>query len=75
MIELKVRKFGNPLGVVLPEDVVKRLRTGDGEKLFLFEAPDGTYRLAPFNPAFERKMGKAGGVIGRYRNALHKLAK
>ena len=29
--ELKVRKFGNSLGVVLPEEVIHRLRTDDGE--------------------------------------------
>ena len=75
MIELKVRKFGNSLGVVLPKEVVKRLQTGDGEPLFLIESPDGTYRLTPYDPAFERKMAKADDIIGRYRNALHKLAK
>ena len=47
VIELKVRKFGNSLGVVLPKEVVKRLHTGEGEPLFLIEAPDGGYRLTP----------------------------
>jgi len=31
MIELKVRKFGNSLGVDLPKDVINRLHTADGE--------------------------------------------
>ena len=30
MIKLKVRKFGNSLGVVLPKEVVNRLHTKDG---------------------------------------------
>jgi putative addiction module antidote len=75
MIELKVRRFGNLLGVVLPKEVVARLQIGDGKSLFLIESPDGTYRLTPCDPAFERRMAKAGDIIGRYRNALHKLAK
>jgi putative addiction module antidote len=75
MLELKVRKFGNSLGVVLPKEVISRLQTGDGEPLFLVEAPDGSYRLTPYDPAFERKMSKADDIIGRYRNALHILAK
>lgn len=75
MLELKVRKFGNSLGVVLPKEVVSRLQTGDGERLFLVEAPDGDYRLTPYDPAFEKKMGKAEEIISRYRNALHRLAK
>lgn len=75
MIELKVRKFGNSLGVVLPKEVINRLQTRDGEQLFLVEAPDGTYRLTPYDPAFEQKMAKADSIIGRYRNTLHTLAK
>ena len=75
MIELKVRKFGNSLGVVLPKDVINRLQTKDGEPLFLLEAPDGSYRLTPYDPEFEKKMSKAEEIIARYRNTLHVLAK
>ncbi len=75
MLELKVRKFGNSLGVLLPREVINRLHTGDGERLFLIEAPDGTYQLTPYDPAFEKKMAKAENIIARYRNTLHALAK
>ncbi|MDN5836927.1 MAG: AbrB family transcriptional regulator [Nitrosospira sp.] len=75
MVELKVRKFGNSLGVVLPKDVINRLHTKDGEPLFLIEAPDGGYRLTSYDPAFEKKMAKAEDIIRRYRNTLHTLAK
>jgi antitoxin component of MazEF toxin-antitoxin module len=75
LIELKVRRFGNALGIVLPEAVISRLQTGDGESLFLLENPDGSYRLTPYDPASERKMATADDIIGRYRNALHILAK
>ena len=75
MLALKVRKFGNSLGVVLPKEVINRLHTGDGERLFVIEAPDGDYRLTPYDPTFEKKMAKAKDIIGRYRNTLHALAK
>ncbi len=75
MIELKVRKFGNSLGVVLPKEVINRLHTKDGAPLFLIEAPDGAYRLTPYDPGFEAKMEKADDIISRYRNTLHTLAK
>lgn len=75
MVELKVRKFGNSLGVVLPKEVIKRLHTKEGEPLFLIEAPDGGYRLTAYDPAFEKKMEKADEIIARYRNTLHTLAK
>jgi len=75
MVELKVRKIGNSLGVVLPKEAVSRLRTGEGDRLFLIEAPHGTYQLSPYDPTFEKKMKKAEDIIGRYRNTLHQLAK
>jgi putative addiction module antidote len=75
MVELKVRRFGNSLGVVLPKEVISRLQTSDGAPLFLIEASDGGYRLTPYDPAFEKKMTKAADIISRYRNTLHVLAK
>jgi putative addiction module antidote len=75
MLELKVRKIGNSLGVVLPKEAVTRLRAGEGGRLFLIEGPNGAYQLTPYDPAFEKKMKKAGEIIGRYRNTLNVLSK
>jgi putative addiction module antidote len=75
MHALKVRKFGNSLGVVIPKEVIKRLQTGDGEPLFLIEGADGSYWLTPYDPGFEKKMAKADDIISRYRNTLHVLSK
>jgi putative addiction module antidote len=75
MLTLKVRKFGNSLGIVLPKEVISRLRTGDGGRLFLIEAPDGAYQLTAYDPDFEKKMAQADDIISRYRNTLHTLAK
>jgi putative addiction module antidote len=75
MVALKVRKVGNSLGLVLPKEVVNRLRTGEGGEVFLLEGPNNTYRLTPFDPAFEKKMQKAEEIMARYRNALHVLSK
>jgi putative addiction module antidote len=75
MVQLKVRRFGNSLGVVLPKEVIQRLQTGDGERVFLIESGGGDYRLTPYDPAFEEKMTKAEEIMGRYRNTLHALAK
>ena len=75
MVALKIRKVGNSLGIVLPKEVVKRLRTGEGEEVFLIEGPNNTYRITPFDPAFEKNMEKAEEIMARYRNTLHVLAK
>jgi putative addiction module antidote len=75
MVELKVRKFGNSLGVVLPKEVINRLRAADGERLFLVESADGDYRLTPYDPDFEKQMKKVEDIMSRYKNALRALAK
>jgi putative addiction module antidote len=75
MVELKIRKFGNSLGVVLPKEVIQRLHTGEGEPLFLMEGADGDYRLTAHDPDFEAKMAKAEDIMSRYRNTLHVLSK
>lgn len=75
MVELKVRKFGNSLGVVLPKEVISRLNTEDGARLYLTEASDGGYRLVPYDPEFEKKMATAEDIMHRYRDTLHVLAK
>ena len=76
MIELKARKFGDVLTVILPAELITRLQISDGESLFLSEEPDGgSYRLTSHRSAFHRKMVKSGEIVERYRNALNKLGK
>ena len=75
MLKLKVRKFGNSLGVILPKEVIERLRTKEGERVLLVEAPGGEYQLAPADEEFEKKMSKAQDIMSRYRKTLRVLAK
>ena len=75
MLELKIRKIGNSLGVVLPKEAISRLHADQGDRLFLIEGPNGTYQLTRYDPGFEKKMKKAGEIIARYRNTLHELSK
>ncbi len=75
MIELKLRKFGNSLGVLLPKEVISRLTAEEGAPLYLTETPEGGYRLTPYDPEFEKKMEQAEDILRRYRDTLHVLAK
>jgi putative addiction module antidote len=75
MVALKLRKVGNSLGVVLPQEVIGHLRAKEGEELFLIEGPNNSYRLTSLDPSFQKKMEKAEEIMGRYRNALRELAK
>jgi putative addiction module antidote len=74
MIELKLTAVGNSLGVILPKEVLARLRVGKGDTVYITESPDG-YRLTPYDPAFEQQMGAARQVMKKRRAALRELAK
>ncbi len=74
-IELKLRKVGNSLGVVLPKEALAHLKVEEGQALYLTETPDGGYRVTPGNPAFARKMMIVEDLSRRYRNALRELAR
>ena len=75
MTQLKVRPVGNSLGVVLPKETLARLNLKDGDILYLTEAPGGSMRITPYDPAFDTQMRIAREGMGRYRNTLRKLAK
>src|SRR5690606_32685079 len=74
MTSLKLTRIGNSVGVVLPKDVLARLRLGEGDAVYLTESPDG-YRLTPYDAEFERQMRAAESVMRENRDVLRQLAK
>lgn len=74
MFELKVRKFGRSLGVILPKEVIQRLQTAEGEHLVLIESSDGTFQRTARDVEFGLKMKIAREGMDRYRNTLRILA-
>lgn len=74
-IELKLRKIGNSVGVVLPKEALAHLKAGEGDTLSLIEAADGSFRLSNTNPAVLRQLEAAQGIMHRYRHTLRELAK
>jgi putative addiction module antidote len=74
MLALKITQVGNSIGLVLPKEAASRLKVQKGDVVYLTEAADG-YRITPYDPVFERQIGKAREIMKRRRNALHELAK
>ena len=74
MTILKLTAIGTSTGVVIPKEMLARMNVAKGDQLFAVEAPDGSYRLTPYDPAFAEKMEKAEDIMRRYRNTLHVLA-
>jgi putative addiction module antidote len=73
-INLKVRKVGNSLGIVLPKEALAHLKVEEGDTLTLSEAQDGV-RLTTGHPEFAKKMAVFESLSRRYRNTLRELAK
>jgi putative addiction module antidote len=70
---LKITKIGNSAGVILPKEVLARLRVGLGDSLYVSEAPDGI-RLTASDSDFETTMALAEQIMREDRDILRVLA-
>jgi len=71
--KLKITTVGNSVGIVLPKDVLARLRVQKGDTLFATETPDGI-ELRAFDEEFAEQMTAAEQVMREDRDVLRKLA-
>lgn len=71
---VKITKIGNSAGIVLPKDVLAKLRAGPGDTLYVSETPDGI-RLTATNPDLTAKMDLAEQIMREDRDILRVLAK
>ena len=72
-MKLKITTIGNSAGVILPKELLARLRLDKGDTLYATETPDGI-KLMPYDPAFEKQMEVAEKIMRKDRALLHKLA-
>lgn len=72
-MKLKITTIGNSNGVILPKELLTRLRLEKGDELFAIETPDGV-RLTNYDPSLAAQMEVAEQVMRKRRNLLHKLA-
>ncbi|MGF1525855.1 MAG: AbrB/MazE/SpoVT family DNA-binding domain-containing protein [Candidatus Competibacterales bacterium] len=74
MTKLKLAAIGDAVGVVLPKELMNRLRLNEGDVLYLVENSEG-FTLTSHDPEFGEQLEAAKSVMKKYRNALHELAK
>ncbi|MBS0574829.1 MAG: AbrB/MazE/SpoVT family DNA-binding domain-containing protein [Proteobacteria bacterium] len=72
-MKLKVTSIGNSAGVILPKDLLARLRVDKGDELYAVETPDGI-RLTRYDPVFAAQMEVAERIMREDRDLLRKLA-
>ncbi|WP_027443846.1 AbrB/MazE/SpoVT family DNA-binding domain-containing protein [Erythrobacter cryptus] len=71
--QLKVTTIGNSVGVVLPRDLLARLRVAKGDMLYAIETPNGI-ELTPYDPDFAVQFELAEALMREDRDVLKKLA-
>jgi putative addiction module antidote len=71
--KLKLTAIGNSTGVILPKELLEKLRVERGDELTVLETPGGI-TLTPFDAEFAAQMEVAEGIMRKRRNLLKKLA-
>jgi putative addiction module antidote len=69
----KVIAVGDSLGVILPKEMLGRLKVDVGDRVYLSKTPSGQ-QLSPCDEEFAAKMEAADSIMRRYGDALKKLA-
>jgi len=72
-MKLKITTVGNSAGIILPKELLARLRLQKGDELFALETPDGI-KLTAFDPALAEQMEVAERIMREDRAVLRKLA-
>lgn len=69
----KIVKIGNSAGMILPKEILAKLRVTLGDNLYLTETANGVH-LTPSDPGFEAKMALAETIMREDRDILRVLA-
>lgn len=72
-MKLKITSIGNSAGLILPKEILARLRVEKGDELYVLETPDGI-RLTTFDPTLAEQMEVAEQIMREDRQVLNKLA-
>ena len=74
MTTLKLTQIGNSVGVILPKEILARLKLGKGDSVFVTDAPGGV-TLTPYDPALDEQLALGREFRRDFRDTFHQLAK
>lgn len=74
MHTLKITQIGNSLGVILPKEILTRLKLERGDVVHVTESPDGV-TLTPYDPALDEQIDLGREFMREYRDTFRQLAK
>ena len=73
MTTLKLTAVGTSTGVVIPKEMLNRLKVGRGDALHVVETPGG-YLITPYDPAIAAQLEAGREFMKAYRDAFKALA-
>lgn len=71
---LQVKKIGNSLGLILPKDLLARLKLAEGDKLYVVEQTERGIKLSPYDPKHAKAMEIARRSFRKYADTYKALA-
>lgn len=74
-MKLEIKKIGNSTGVILPKELLARLKLAQGDWLHLTELPDRSVKLGPYDPDHAEAMEVARELFREYQDTFKALAK
>jgi putative addiction module antidote len=73
MTTLKLTAVGTSTGVVIPKDMLTRMKVSRGDTLHVVETPDG-YLLTPYDPQVAAQVAEGREFVKAYRDTFKALA-
>ena len=72
---LQVKKIGNSVGLILPKELLARLKLKAGDKLHVVEQTERGLKLSPYDPKHAKAMEIARRAFRIYADTFKALAK
>ena len=74
MHALKLTQIGNSVGLILPKEILARLKLEKGDTVFVTETPEGV-AMTPYDPSLEEQIEAGRAFMRDFRDTFHELAK
>jgi putative addiction module antidote len=72
---LQIRKIGNSVGLILPKELLARLKLKEGDLLHVIEQPERGLKLTPYDPKHAKAMEIARRAFRTYADTFKALSK
>lgn len=71
---LSIKKIGNSVGLILPKELLARLKLKEGDQLHIIEQTERGIKLTPYDPKHAEAMAIARRSFRKYADTYKALA-